>query len=142
DVVRKGGTRKLQPRLRIEHDVFVAGTRGDEYDELVEPELFLRRASECDVTVMRRIESAAEQARHWSSSSSSATSTSSPLRAPAALSAASSSSSSVGAWPMIRKPRSVRRMRYRRAAGRGRETRKVTRPSSSAVATWVGGHNS
>ena len=62
---------------------------------------------ERDVTEVRRVEAAAEDADYCHSSVSSPISTSWPLRAPAALSTASSSSP-CGASPMIRKPRSVR----------------------------------
>ena len=63
-----------------------------------------------DMTVVRRVERAAEEADHASSTTSSPIATSSPSFAPAALSA-SASSSSPGGRPTTRKPVSVRKMR-------------------------------
>ena len=74
-------------------------THGDEDRELVEIEVPPGCSGECDVPVVRRVEGAAEQSRHWTSRTSPSTSTSSPLRAPAAFSAAASSSSSSGTSP-------------------------------------------
>ena len=119
-VVGKRGLRELQPRVGVELDLLVAGPHGDEHHEPIEPEVLAGRADEGDVSVVRRVERAAEEAGHWTSRISPATSTSSPLRAPAALSAAASSSSSTGTSPEMRKPRSVRRTLKRRLPGRGR----------------------
>src|SRR5713101_7539958 len=116
-VVGKGSSRKLQPRLGVEPDLLVSGTLGHEHREVVEIEVLPGRTRERQVSVVRRIERAAEQACHWTSRNSPPTSTSSPLRAPAASSAAASSSSSAGTSPEIRKPRSVRRTLKRRPPG-------------------------
>src|SRR3954471_18182521 len=128
-VVGECGLREFQTRLGAELDFLVPWTHGDEDRELVEIEVPPGCFGECDVSVVRRVEGAAEQSRHWTSRTSPSTSTSSPFRAPAAFSAAASSSSSSGTSPEIRKPLSVRRILKRRPLERGRYTRKETGPS-------------
>src|SRR6266545_27110 len=94
----------------------------DDHDEPVEPQLPDGCVSERDVSDVRGVERAPEQAGHGrqpSTSVSSPTSTSLPFRAPAARSAPSSSSAGGGS-PSTRKPRSVRRIRYATARGCGR----------------------
>src|SRR6266516_3469203 len=140
-VAGKRGACELEPGVGVELYVFVPRPRGDQHDDLV-AELLIRGVRQRHVPVVRRIEGAAEQGRHWNSSTSPSSSTSSPLRAPAAWSAAASSSSSFGTAPVMRNPRSVRRTRKRRPPGRGRYTRKSTRPSSAMSGGACGGQSS
>ena len=119
-IVGECGSRQASAGLGVELDVLVTRFRSDEDRERVERESLLRSLCERNVSVVRRVERAAEQADHSTTSSSPPTSTVSPLRAPAAFNAASSSASSAGASPAMRKPRSVRRTRKRRPDGRGR----------------------
>src|SRR6185312_9974241 len=98
-VVGEAGLRKLQPRPGVELYLLVAGPFGNEHDQVVEAEMLLSCTRQREVTVVRRVERTAEQARHWTSRISPSTSTSSPLRAPAASSAAASSSWSEGTSP-------------------------------------------
>src|SRR6266508_4053764 len=119
--VREGGLREPQACVAVELDLLVSRTDGDEDDDFLEVEPLFGGLRQGEVSVVRRVERAAEEACHWTSSMSPpSTSTSSPVRAPAAFSAAASSSSSVGTSPAMRKPRSVRRMRKRRPPGLGR----------------------
>ena len=103
-------------------DVLVARLPDDANEQPVEVEPLDPPSRQLDVTDVRRVERAAEDAdAHGShSSSSSPISTSAPRRTPAPRSASSSSPSS-GISPTTRKPRSVRSTRNdRRAAGAGR----------------------
>src|SRR5437588_5576962 len=105
---RERGARKSEPRPGVELDALVAGLRGDEHDELLQPEVAHGGEREREVPVVRRVERPPEQARgHANSTISSPRSTSSPALAPAAFNASPSSSSS-GSSPTTRKPRSVR----------------------------------
>src|SRR6266536_3190170 len=116
---RKSRLCETKTRLAVQLHFLVTRTHRDEHDDLVTEPLF-GGVYQREMSVMGRIERAAEQGRHWTSSTSPPTSTSSPVRAPAALSAAVSSFSSDGTSPAMRKPRSVRRTRKRRPPGRGR----------------------
>src|SRR5205085_12047482 len=95
---RKGEPRQLEPGLDGHVYSHVRRIRGDVHAQVIEVEALPRRLGEKDVSVVRRIERAAEQARaaHGSSNVSSPTSTSEPFRAPTARSASSSSTSSGG----------------------------------------------
>ncbi len=80
----------------------VARVGDDEDEHLVEREVPLGSGEQCDMAVVRRVESAAEDSRrHWYSSTSPSTSTSAPTRTPAARNA-SSSSSRLGGVPATR----------------------------------------
>ena len=68
--VREREPRELEPGLRRRRRRLVAGIGDDEDDQLVEPELGDRRSREGDVTHVRRIEDAPEDAYCHSSSSS------------------------------------------------------------------------
>src|SRR5205807_1993713 len=88
------GARKSEPRPGVELDALVAGLRGDEHDELLQPEVAHGGVREREVPVVRRVERPPEQARgHANSTISSPRSTSSPALAPAAFNASPSSSS-------------------------------------------------
>ena len=96
EAVAGRGLRRLVRRIGDDGDV-----------QVVEAEVLHGGPCEREVTEVRRVEAAAEDAGYCHSRVSSPISTSWPLRAPPLLSTASSSSP-CGASPMIRKPRSVR----------------------------------
>ncbi len=97
----KCGLGQLQPRLWVGEHAPVAGALLDPDLELVDRKLTPGCLCERDMTVVRRVERAAEDPFHPSSTSSPSISTSSPCFAPAALSA-SVSSSSLGGRPDTR----------------------------------------
>src|SRR6266545_4677073 len=107
----EGGLDEPQARLRIRERLYglERGPPARSDHEPLEPEVVERRTGESEVPVVRRVERAAEEPGHASSNTSSPISTSAPVFAPAARNASSSSSPS-GAVPVIRKPRSVRRI--------------------------------
>src|SRR5919201_4706943 len=63
-VLGKRGARESQARVGVDRNVLVNRTRRDEDDELLERKLLVRGARELDVTLVRRIEGAAEQPCH------------------------------------------------------------------------------
>ena len=86
---------ELEPRLGRCDRVLVARLGDDEDEEALEPQLRDGRATQREMTVVRRIEDAAED-RYCHSSSSSPTSTWVPRLIPRPRSAASSSSGDGG----------------------------------------------
>src|SRR5947208_7999458 len=111
--VRERGPRELQADLRLGDDLSVPRAFCDEHHEPRDWKPQAGRSRKLDVTVVRRVERAAEEADHANSTSSSPISTSSPGFAPAARNA-SASSPSAGGRPATRKPVSVRKIRNRR----------------------------
>src|SRR5437879_188746 len=88
DLLGHRGARKSEPRPGVELHPLVAGLRGDEHDELLQPKVAYGGVREREVPVVRRVERTAEQARgHANSTISSPRSTSSPALAPAAFNA-------------------------------------------------------
>ena len=98
--VRERQLREFEPRVGLGRGALVAWVCDDEDEELLEPELADRRASESHVAEMRRIEDSAEDA-YCHSSASSPTSTCAPRLMPS-LRSASSSSSAGGGVPTTR----------------------------------------
>src|SRR5439155_7164649 len=75
---REGLLREPEARLGVGHDRSVRRPGRDQNHQAVDRQPLQRGAGERDMTVVRRIERAAEDPGHWNSSASPATSTSSP----------------------------------------------------------------